>query len=117
MAADCGAVRDRCAATVGHVHASNSGPPFQAFDEYWARWQGSSQSYLDAIPQFCSEMADALERYLEAVEDAIHKLEELAGIALTAIGVGLALTVFTARLSDAAAGRATGALGSARRVG
>jgi hypothetical protein len=108
-AAALGSVQQGCHASVGDVHACSSGPPFDAFDARWAKWEGSD-GYLEITRQCCLGMADALEKYAQAMDDAVAKLIELVTIAATVLVGGIVLTIFTAGLSDAAAGAAVAAI-------
>ncbi len=109
MAATLDSVHGGCQAGVSSVQACSAGPPFDAFDARWAKWH-DSQGYFEVTKECCLGMADALEKYAKAMDDAVAKLTELVAIAATILVGGLVLTFFTAGLSDAAAGAAVAAI-------
>src|SRR5438105_2511251 len=94
------------------VVGSNEGPAIDAFGRYWSRWQGGS-GYFELSSQSCGQMAEALDRYADAIDQARQKVEEIAATAATVLAVGLVLTVVTVGISDAAAGLAAGGLAAA----
>jgi hypothetical protein len=101
-ARDLAAIQAACQSTANSVQALNQGPPIDGFASWSARWE-SNPGYFPAAIRECNQLADALDAYARQVEESQHRLIELVVAALIALGVGVALTVFTAGLSDAAA--------------
>src|SRR5712692_2826802 len=91
------------------VFAENQSSAVDAFAAYWQKWSGSD-GYLPACSQACIAMAQALDRYANAVDDARRRVEELVAEVATAVVIGVVLTVFTVGISDAAAGAVSAAL-------
>jgi HNH/Endo VII superfamily toxin with a SHH signature len=82
--------------------ADNQGPAMDAFAAYWQKWS-SSAGYLTSASQACLAMADALERYAQAVDLARHKVEALVAEIATAVVLGVVLGVCTVGIAGGAA--------------
>jgi hypothetical protein len=93
----------------GSVKGQNHGPAIDAFGAYWSKWEGG-QGYFGLTSQSSRAMADALEKYAAAIDDARRRVEEIAATAATVLAVGIVLTIFTVGISDVAAGAAAGGL-------
>jgi hypothetical protein len=102
-AGDLATIQAACQSTAQSVRALNQGPPIDGFAAWWAKWE-SNPGYFTAAIRECNQLADALDAYAHHVEESQHRLIELGLAALAALAVGVALTFFTAGLSDAAAG-------------
>ena len=104
-------------ASAQSVQADNQGKAVDAFEAYWQKWAGSN-GYLPAASAASLAMAKALEQYAQAVDDARRKVEELVAEVATAVVIGIALSVLTVGISDAAAGAVSaGLIASAAMVG
>jgi hypothetical protein len=82
--------------------ADNQGPALDAFAAYWQKWSGSA-GYLVSASQACIAMADALDRYAQAVDEARRKVEELVAEIATAVVLGVVLGVCTVGIAGGAA--------------
>lgn len=82
--------------------ADNQGPALDAFAAYWQKWSGSA-GYLTSASQACIAMADALDRYAQAVDEARRKVEELVAEIATAVVLGVVLGVCTVGIAGGAA--------------
>src|SRR5437868_8515918 len=51
------------------VVGSNEGPAIDAFGRYWGKWEGGD-GYFELSFQSCGQMAEALDRYADAVDQA-----------------------------------------------
>ena len=97
---------------------ANSGPAVEAFEGFWARYDGASGSYLPGIADGARAMAGALEQFAGAVADARRRVEELAVEVGATLVVGTALAIFTFGAAEAAAaGISAGLIASAASIG
>lgn len=100
-----------------NVVADNQGPAMDAFAAYWQKWS-SANGYLPASSKACIAMAEALEKYAQAVDDARRRVEELVAELATAVIIGVGLGILTIGISTAAAGAVSaGLIASAALVG
>src|SRR5437879_6619573 len=100
-----------------NVAADNDGQAMAAFGAYWQRWSGAN-GYLPSSSQACLAMADALDKYAKAVDEARQQVEQLVAEVATAVVIGVALSVLTVGISDVAAGAVSaGLVASAAGVG
>ena len=102
-ARDLGTVQAACQSTGNQVQAANQGPPIDGFAAWLAKWR-TDPGYFPATIAACNQLADACDAYAQRIEESHRRIIELAIAAGVALGVGLALTVFTFGGSDAAAG-------------
>jgi uncharacterized protein YukE len=117
MAGAIDAVQSATQPTVLSLLAENQGPAMDAFASYWQNWSGDS-GYMAACAQACREMAGALDRYAQAVDDARQRVEDLVAEMATAVLIGVVLAPFTATLSVEVAGAVSaGLIASAAAVG
>jgi hypothetical protein len=92
------------------VAAQNQGGAIDALEAYWgSRWVGGGGA-LPAVAEGAGALAEGLERYAGAVEQARARIQELIAAAATAVVIGVALTVLTVGISDVAAGAVAGSL-------
>src|SRR5207245_1991191 len=96
-----------------NVAADNDGRAMAAFGAYWQKWTGAN-GYLPSCSQACLAMADALDQYAKAVDEARQQVERLVAEVATAVVIGVALSVLTVGISDVAAG--AGSAGSVVRA-
>jgi hypothetical protein len=100
-----------------NVVADNDGQAMAAFGDYWQKWSGAN-GYLPSSSQACLAMADALDKYAKAVDEARQQVEQLVAEVATAVVIGVALSVLTVGISDVAAGAVSaGLMASAAGVG
>jgi hypothetical protein len=110
LAAELESVSGAASAVIGGVAAQNQGQSIDALEAYWGRrWAGGSGA-LPAVAEGARALADGLERYAGAVEQARARIQELIAAAATAVIIGVALTVLTVGISDVAAGLVAGSL-------
>src|SRR4029077_170053 len=102
MAKALDAVQTASQSAVLNVAADNDGAAIAAFGAYWQKWSGAN-GYLPSCSQACSAMAQALEQYAKAVDDARQQVEQLVAEIGTAVVIGVALSVLTVGISDIAA--------------
>ena len=97
--------------------SDNQGAAIDAFGAYWQKWS-AGDGYLPACAQACVAMADGLDRYAQAVDDARRRVMELVAELATAVVIGVALSIVTVGISDVAAGAVSaGLVASAALVG
>ncbi|MFB9636609.1 DUF6531 domain-containing protein [Streptomyces spiralis] len=95
----------------GPVHRSassiihhNTGHAIDAFEKFWGRYaRGQDGGWLSDLAESAREMAKALDKFADAIDDAIHKLWVQIGIDAAVIAGGVALAFFTAGLASGAA--------------
>ncbi|MFJ1900011.1 DUF6531 domain-containing protein [Streptomyces sp. NPDC088115] len=90
---------------------NNTGEAIDAFSSFWDRYaQGNDVGWLSDLAGSSREMATALDKFADAIDDAINKLWTQIGIDAAVIVGGIALAFFTAGLAAGAAALATEAL-------
>ncbi len=110
LAADLESVSRAASVVIGGVAAQNQGQAIDSLEAYWqSRWVGGSGA-LPAVTEGARALADGLERYAVAVEQARARIQELIAATATVVIVGVALTVLTVGMSDVAAGAVAGSL-------
>nr|WP_308406118.1 DUF6531 domain-containing protein [Streptomyces sp. TML10] len=91
----------RSASSVIH---HNTGESIEAFDKFWGRYaKDQDGGWLSDLAKSAREMAKALEKFADAVDDAINKLWTQIGIDAAVIAGGVTLAFFTAGLASGAA--------------
>ncbi|MET7679152.1 DUF6531 domain-containing protein [Streptomyces sp. NPDC005423] len=82
----------------------NTGESIEAFDRFWGRYAKDKDSgWLKDLADSGREMATALDKFADAIDDAINKLWTQIGIDAAVIAGGVALAFFTAGLASGAA--------------
>ncbi|MFF3657763.1 RHS repeat-associated core domain-containing protein [Streptomyces olivochromogenes] len=102
----------------GPVHTSasslihhNTGESIDAFEKFWNRYaQGKDAGWLSDLAESSRAMAKALDKFADAIDDAINKLWTQIGIDAAVIAGGVALAFFTAGLASGAAVAAADAI-------
>ena len=85
----------------------NKGEAISAFDDpFWRRYYHDKRGWLQDLIDGSRDMAKALDAYADAVHGAKKKLEHELEIVGATIAAGTLLAVFTAGISEAAAGAA-----------
>jgi len=88
-------VEGACQSSANQIRAYNQGPAIEAFAGYWHKWQGGG-GYFELSAQASGQLADALERYASAIEQARQKVMEIAATAATVLATAcLALHAIT----------------------
>lgn len=91
--------------------ANNKGEAIDAFSTFWERYaKGNDTGWLSDLAGSSREMAKALDKFADAIDDAITKLWTQIGIDAAVIVGGIALAFFTAGIAAGAAALATEAL-------
>ncbi|MGI5337459.1 hypothetical protein ACQEVS_08720 [Streptomyces sp. CA-181903] len=88
----------------------NKGEAIEAFDEFWRRYYHDGKGWLHDLAAASRDLADALEAYADEAHKAEKQLEHKLEIVGATIVAGTALAIFTAGISEAAAGAATAAV-------
>lgn len=97
-------------AAMSLIH-NNKGEAIGAFKVFWERYaKGESAGWLSDLAKAARKMAEALDTFADAVDDAISKLWTQIGIDAAIIAGGIALAFFTAGAAAGAAAVATEAL-------
>lgn len=96
-------------AAVQAVAVNNTGTAIDQFGGFWARYQ-AGDGWLPRATEACRELAAALDRYADAVEQAKDRLLEEIALLGGVLIAGAALAVFTAGASQAAAAAASAAI-------
>ncbi|WP_456154476.1 DUF6531 domain-containing protein [Streptomyces mirabilis] len=102
----------------GPVHTSasslihhNTGESIDAFEKFWNRYaKGKDAGWLSDLAESSRAMAKALDKFADAIDDAINKLWTQIGIDAAVIAGGVALAFFTAGLASGAAVAAADAI-------
>ncbi|MES4890408.1 DUF6531 domain-containing protein [Streptomyces sp. NPDC096012] len=98
----------RSASSIIH---NNTGESIQAFEKFWGRYaKDQDGGWLSDLVKSSREMAKALEKFADAIDDAINKLWTQIGIDAAVIAGGVALAFFTAGLASGAAVAAADAI-------
>ncbi|MEV7402450.1 DUF6531 domain-containing protein [Streptomyces sp. NPDC091267] len=91
--------------------SNNTGEAIEAFEKFWGRYaKGGDAGWLSDLSASSREMAKALDKFAEAIDDAISRLWTQIGIDAAVIVGGIALAFFTAGIAAGAAALATEAL-------
>ncbi|MFG2629372.1 RHS repeat-associated core domain-containing protein [Streptomyces sp. NPDC048473] len=91
--------------------SNNTGEAIEAFSTFWERYaKDNDAGWLSDLATSSREMAKALDKFADAIDDAINKLWTQIGIDAAVIVGGIALAFFTAGLAAGAAALATEAL-------
>ncbi|MDX6361376.1 MAG: hypothetical protein QOC85_379 [Streptomyces sp.] len=90
--------------TASSIIHHNSGESIEAFEKFWNRYaKGKDSGWLSDLADSAREMAKALEKFADAIDDAVHKLWTQIAIDAAVIAGGVALAFFTAGLASGAA--------------
>ncbi|MFI9806375.1 DUF6531 domain-containing protein [Streptomyces sp. NPDC052301] len=82
----------------------NTGESIEAFDKFWGRYaKDQDGGWLSDLAKSSREMAKALDKFADAIDDAISKLWTQIGIDAAVIAGGVTLAFFTAGLASGAA--------------
>ncbi|CAM5270990.1 hypothetical protein GCM10010345_60180 [Streptomyces canarius] len=91
----------RSASSIIH---NNTGESIEAFEKFWGRYaKDQDGGWLSDLAKSSREMAKALEKFADAIDDAINKLWTQIGIDAAVIAGGVTLAFFTAGLASGAA--------------
>ncbi|MEW1829450.1 DUF6531 domain-containing protein [Streptomyces sp. NPDC088196] len=83
---------------------NNTGESIEAFDKFWGRYaKDKDTGWLSDLAGSGRQMATALDKFADAIDDAINKLWTQIGIDAAVIAGGVALAFFTAGLASGAA--------------
>ncbi|MEV0484970.1 DUF6531 domain-containing protein [Streptomyces sp. NPDC050508] len=83
---------------------NNTGESIEAFGKFWGRYAKDKDSgWLSDLAGSGRQMATALDKFADAIDDAINKLWTQIGIDAAVIAGGVALAFFTAGLASGAA--------------
>ncbi|MFI6054658.1 hypothetical protein ACIBCO_31805 [Streptomyces violascens] len=90
---------------------NNRGEAIETFTTFWERYaKDQDAGWLSDLSKSSRKMADALEKFADAVDDAITKLWTQIGIDALVIAGGIAAAFFTAGLASGAAAAAADAI-------
>ncbi|GAB1336903.1 hypothetical protein ACE1SV_34930 [Streptomyces sp. E-15] len=82
----------------------NTGESIEAFEKFWGRYaKDQDGGWLSDLAKSSREMAKALDKFADAIDDAINKLWTQIGIDAAVIAGGVTLAFFTAGLASGAA--------------
>ncbi|MFG2605604.1 DUF6531 domain-containing protein [Streptomyces sp. NPDC048514] len=82
----------------------NTGESIEAFSKFWGRYaKDQDGGWLKDLADSAREMAKALDKFADAIDDAINKLWTQIGIDAAVIAGGVTLAFFTAGLASGAA--------------
>ncbi|PKW09040.1 RHS repeat-associated core domain-containing protein [Streptomyces sp. 1222.5] len=82
----------------------NTGEAIEAFDKFWGRYaKDQDGGWLSDLAKSSREMANALDKFADAIDDAINRLWTQIGIDAAVIAGGVTLAFFTAGLASGAA--------------
>ncbi|MFB0616113.1 DUF6531 domain-containing protein [Streptomyces sp. AGS-58] len=83
---------------------NNTGESIEAFEKFWGRYaKDQDGGWLSDLAKSSREMAKALEKFADAIDDAINKLWTQIGIDAAVIAGGVTLAFLTAGLASGAA--------------
>ncbi|WP_328673670.1 DUF6531 domain-containing protein [Streptomyces sp. NBC_00322] len=90
---------------------NNKGEAIDAFEIFWGRYaKGKDAGWLSDLAKAARKMAEALDKFAEAVDDAINKLRTHLAVDAAIIVAGIGLAWFTAGISAGAAAIAAEAI-------
>uniref|UniRef100_A0AAU2W367 DUF6531 domain-containing protein n=1 Tax=Streptomyces sp. NBC_00008 TaxID=2903610 RepID=A0AAU2W367_9ACTN len=90
---------------------NNTGAAIDVFEAFWERYaKDGDAGWLSDLSKSARKMAEALDKFADAIDDAISRLWTQIGIDAAVIVGGIALAFFTAGLAAGAAALATEAL-------
>ncbi|MFJ2403372.1 DUF6531 domain-containing protein [Streptomyces xanthochromogenes] len=90
---------------------NNKGEAIDAFEVFWGRYaKGGNAGWLSDLSKSARKMAEALDKFADAVDHAIHKLWIQIGIDAAVIAGGVAVAFLTAGLASGAAVAAADAI-------
>ncbi|MEU6662245.1 DUF6531 domain-containing protein [Streptomyces sp. NPDC046821] len=82
----------------------NKGESIDAFEKFWGKYaKGQDAGWLSDLAEAARGMAKALDKFADAIDDAINKLWTQIGIDAAVIAGGIALSFVTAGLASGAA--------------
>ncbi|WP_074996017.1 polymorphic toxin type 17 domain-containing protein [Streptomyces misionensis] len=94
----------------GIIH-NNTGESIEAFRKFWGRYAtGESGGWLSDLAKSSRDMAGALDKFADAIDDAINKLWTRIAIDAAVIAGGVALAIMTAGIASGAAAAAADAV-------
>ncbi|MEU5438760.1 RHS repeat-associated core domain-containing protein [Streptomyces sp. NPDC020719] len=97
--------------TAASLIHNNKGEAIETFTTFWERYaKGKDAGWLSDLSKSARKMAEALDKFADAVDDAINKLWTQIGIDAAVIAGGIALAFFTAGLASGAAVAAADAI-------
>ncbi|GAU70709.1 hypothetical protein SSP35_22_00120 [Streptomyces sp. NBRC 110611] len=89
---------------------NNKGRSIEAFSAFWRRYHGSGKGYLDDLASAARDMAKALDKFADEIDDAQRKIQHELAIAGAVVVAGTALAVFTGGITELAAAGAAEAI-------
>ncbi|MEU1076714.1 MULTISPECIES: polymorphic toxin type 17 domain-containing protein [unclassified Streptomyces] len=90
--------------TANSLIHNNKGEAIETFTTFWERYaKGKDAGWLSDLSKSSRKMAEGLEKFADAVDDAITKLWTQIGIDAAVIAGGIALAFVTAGLASGAA--------------
>ncbi|WP_244409962.1 WXG100 family type VII secretion target [Streptomyces albofaciens] len=89
---------------------NNKGPGIEAFGEFWRKYHGGGKGYLDDVASAARDMAKALDKFADQIDEAKTKIRHELEIAGAVLVAGTALALFTGGISEIAAAGATEAI-------
>ncbi|MEU4351319.1 RHS repeat-associated core domain-containing protein [Streptomyces sp. NPDC023838] len=90
--------------TASSLIHNNKGEAIETFTTFWERYaKGKEAGWLSDLAKSSRKMAEGLEKFADAVDDAITKLWTQIGIDAAVIAGGVALAFLTAGLASGAA--------------
>ncbi|MGQ4516675.1 DUF6531 domain-containing protein [Streptomyces sp. DW26H14] len=90
---------------------NNKGEAIDAFTVFWDRYaKGGDAGWISDLSKSAHSMAAALEKFADAVDDAVNKLWTRIGIDAAVIAGGIGLAIFTAGISAGVSGAAAEAI-------
>nr|WP_234392139.1 DUF6531 domain-containing protein [Streptomyces sp. WM6378] len=90
---------------------NNKGEAIDAFEIFWGRYaKDGNAGWLSDLSKSARKMAEALDKFADAVDHAIHKLWIQIGIDAAVIAGGVAVAFLTAGLASGAAAAAADAI-------
>ncbi|MEW2625507.1 DUF6531 domain-containing protein [Streptomyces sp. NPDC048106] len=94
----------------GIIH-NNTGESIEAFRKFWGRYaKGNDGGWLSDLAKSSRDMASALDKFADAIDDAINKLWTRIAIDAAVIAGGVALAIMTAGVASGAAAAAADAV-------
>ncbi|MEV6057594.1 DUF6531 domain-containing protein [Streptomyces sp. NPDC052107] len=94
----------------GIIH-NNTGESIEAFHKFWDRYsKGKDGGWLSDLAKSSRDMANALDKFAGAIDDAINKLWTRIAIDAVVIAGGITLAIMTAGIASGAAAAAADAV-------
>ncbi|MEU7060464.1 DUF6531 domain-containing protein [Streptomyces sp. NPDC046197] len=104
-------VRSPVHRSASEIIHNNTGESIEAFHKFWDRYaKGKDGGWLSDLAKSSRDMANALDKFADGIDDAINKLWARIAIDAVVIAGGITLAIMTAGIASGAAAAAADAV-------